>query len=102
MTVNKAQGLTVKEGVVIHLVGSRKYKPASQHGLPFVAFTRSESFHMTAFKNLPGWQDFVNGRNSENLRMRQVFVNELEAMHTETMAKHSSMKTPEQEAQRHE
>ena len=52
LTVNKVSGLTVKEGVVIHLVGgSHKFKPASKHGLPFVAFTRSESFAMTAFKN---------------------------------------------------
>ena len=35
LTVNKAQGLTVKEGVVIHLVGSKRFRPASKHGLPF-------------------------------------------------------------------
>jgi hypothetical protein len=50
MTVNKAQGLTMKEGVV--LKGSSRFRPASKHGLPFVAFTRSESFAMTAFKDL--------------------------------------------------
>ena len=42
-TVNKAQGLTIKEGVVIHLVGGKKFRPAAKHGLPFVAWTRSES-----------------------------------------------------------
>ena len=51
LTVNKAQGLTIKEGVVIHPVGSCRFRPASKHGLPFVAFTRSESLAMTAFKN---------------------------------------------------
>ena len=50
LTVNKAQGLTIKEGVVIHLVGGKTFRPASKHGLSFVAFTRSESFNMTAFK----------------------------------------------------
>ena len=79
LTVNKAQGLTVKEGVVIHLVGSRNFRPASKHGLPFVAFTRSESFAMTAFKNLPPWEDFVKGRNSDMLRMRQAFTEKLDA-----------------------
>ena len=53
MTVNKAQGLTLKEGVVIHLASGQRFKPAAKHGLPFVAFTRSESFAMTAFFNLP-------------------------------------------------
>jgi len=43
LTVNKAQGLTVKEGVVIHLVGgSRKFKPASKHGLPFVVLPATQ------------------------------------------------------------
>ena len=70
LTVNKAQGLTIKEGVVIHLVGSKNFRPAAKHGLSFVAFTRSENFDMTAFKNLPPWQDFVKGRESNMLRMR--------------------------------
>ena len=48
LTVNKAQGLTIKEGVVVHLVGGKRFRPASKHGLPFVAWTRSESFAMTA------------------------------------------------------
>ena len=64
LTVNKAQGLTIKEGVVINLRGSARFRPASKHGLPFVAFTRSESFAMTAFKAIPPWLDFVKGRNS--------------------------------------
>ena len=53
LIVNKAQGLTLKEGVVIHLAGSKKFRPAAKHGFPFVAWTRSESFAMTVFKNLP-------------------------------------------------
>ena len=51
LTVNKAQGLTLEEGVVIHLVGGKRFRPAAKHGLPFVAGTRSESFAMRAFKH---------------------------------------------------
>jgi hypothetical protein len=79
LTVNKAQGLTVKEGVVIYLVGSKRFRPAGKHGLPFVAFTRSESFAMTAFKVIPPWEDFVKGRESDMLRMRLAFTRELDA-----------------------
>ena len=93
MTVNKAQGLTIKEGVVINLAGSQRFRPAGKHGLPFVAFTRSESFAMTAFKNLPPWSDFVKGRDSEMLRMRNDFISGLEIMHQRTVAGYSDMKT---------
>ena len=43
LTVNKAQGLTIKEGVVIHLVGGTRFRPASKHELPFGAWTRSKA-----------------------------------------------------------
>ena len=46
-------GLTIHEGVVICLVESKRFRPASKHGLPFVTWTRSESFVMTAFKKPP-------------------------------------------------
>jgi len=101
LTVNKAQGLTFKEGVVIHLVGGKRFRPAAKHGLPFVAWTRSESFAMTAFKNLPPWGDFVKGRDSDMLRMRQDFTERLQAMHTRTLAKHTGLKTAQAEAQAH-
>lgn len=91
MTVNKAQGLTIKEGVVIHLAGSSRYRPASKHGLPFVAFTRSESFAMTAFKNLPGFDDFEKGKHSPMLHQRQVFEEKLKKLHRLTLAKHSTI-----------
>ena len=97
LTVNKAQGLTVKEGVVIYLVGGKRFRPASKHGLPFVAYTRSESFAMTAFKNLPPWLDFVKGRESDMLRMRLAYTEKLEVMHTETMARFSDMKMQTQQ-----
>ena len=79
LTVNKAQGLTVKEGIVIHLFGNKRFKPAAKHGLPFVAFTRSESFAMTAFKNIPPWLDFQKGKESDMLRMRLAFTKRLDA-----------------------
>ena len=100
LTVNKAQGLTIKEGVVIHLVGGKRFRPASKHGLPFVAWTRSESFDMTAFKNLPPWGDFAKGKDSDMLRMRNAFLDKLSALHRSTLAKHSDMKTAEDEQAR--
>ena len=100
LTVNKAQGLTIKEGVVIHLVGGKRFRPASKHGLPFVAWTRSESFDMTAFKNLPPWGDFVEGRKSDMLRMRKKLVTKLMGMHQATLAAHSPMQTAEDEKAR--
>ena len=104
MTVNKAQGLTIKEGVVIQMVGGKRFRPASKHGLPFVAFTRSESFAMTAFKNLPPWEDFIKGKNEERysdsmLAMRKAFTARLEQLHRETLAMHSTLTTPEKEDQ---
>ena len=94
LTVNKAQGLTMKEGVVINLQGSKRFRPASKHGLAFVAFTRSESFAMTAFKNLPPWNDFVHGQSSGLLRQRLHFTEWLKnKLHRKTMSMHSSMHT---------
>lgn len=59
LTVNKAQGLIIPEGVVINLAGGKRFRPAAKHGLPFVAWTRSESFAMMAFKNIPPWEYFI-------------------------------------------
>ena len=101
-TVNKAQGLTLKEGVVIKLTSGKRFKAASKHGLPFVAFTRSESFAMTAFKNLPPWDDFQKGRDSDLLRMRKRFTQMLDRKHTETMRKHSQLKTVQDENEAYE
>ena len=102
LTVNKAQGLTLKEGVVINLTSGKRFKAASKHGLPFVAFTRSESFGMTAFKNLPPWDDFVKGQNSDMLRMRKRFTEMLDRKHTETMRKYSHLKTADDEDEAYE
>ena len=97
LTVNKAQGLTLKEGVVINLTSGKRFKAASKHGLPFVAFTRSESFGMTAFKNLPPWDDFQKGQESDMLRMRQRFTGMLDLMHSRTMRRFSPFATAEAE-----
>jgi len=74
MTITKSQGLTLKEGVVVDLEGSPRFKPASKHGLAFVAFTRSETFAKTAFANLPPFDDFKKGEKTDMLRMRQAFI----------------------------
>ena len=98
MTINKAQGLTLKEGVVIDLEGSQRYKPASKHGLAFVAFTRSESFAKTAFFNLPPLDEFKKGEKSDMLRMRESFIERLMEMHQRTLAGCSKMKSASDEA----
>ena len=55
---------------------------------------------MTAFKNLPPWDDFVKGRESDMLRMRKVFDAKLMTLHRATLAKYSDMRTPEDEIAR--
>ena len=102
LTVNKAQGLTIKEGVVLHFVGTRRFRPASKRGLPFVAFTRSDSFAMTAFKNLPPWEDFVRGRDTDMLRMRLESTAWLEKPHHKTMRRHGFVQTAEEEQLAHD
>ena len=102
LTVNKAQGLTLKDGVVINLTSGKRFKAASKHGLPFVAFTRSESFAMTAFKNLPPWHDFQKGEESDMLRMRKRFTEMLDRKHTEIMCKHSQFQTAVDENEAYE
>ena len=85
LTINKAQGLTVPEGVVIKLSSGPRFKAASKHGLPFVAFTRSESFARTAFHNLPAWDEFAKGAESEMLRKRLDFTHALEELHAKSV-----------------
>ena len=97
LTVNKAQGLTPKEGVVINLTSGKRFKAAFKHGLPFVAFTHSESSAMTAFKNLPPWEDFQKGQDLNMLRMRKSFTEMLDWKHTETTRNYSQAETAEKE-----
>jgi len=85
LTINKAQGLTLPEGVVIKLSSGLRFKAAAKHGLPFVAFTRSESFARTAFHNLPSWEDFAKGASSEMLRIRLDYVAWLEELHRKSV-----------------
>ena len=44
-------------------------------------------------ENLPPWQDFLEGRKSDMLRMRKRFAEWLEELHAETFVRHSSLKT---------
>ena len=97
MTINKSQGLTIKEGAVINLQGTVRFRPASLHGLPFVALTRSESFAMTAFKNIPPLDDFLKGLESKMLKTRKQFDRHLHNLHRVTLKDHSSMTTAEDE-----
>ena len=62
-----------------------------------MAWTRSESFEMTAFQQLPPWSDFLKGRDSAMLRNRSAFIDDLCRMHRETMKRYTSMKTDKDE-----
>ena len=66
------------------------------------AWTRSQSFAMTALKNLPPWSDFVKGQESDMLSMRLASTEQLCRMHRRTVARHSAMKIAEQEDAVHE
>ena len=63
---------------------------------------RSENFDMTAFKNLPLWEDFVKGRGGEMLHKRLAFTRKLQEMHERTLARYASMKTLADEQAVHE
>jgi len=97
LTVNKAPGVTIEEGVAIHLNGSENNRPALAGGMPYVAFTRSESFHMTAFCNPPPWGGFVRGSRSNLLRMRRESGESSEGMHRRAIAKCPQLSTEEDE-----
>ena len=101
LTIQSARGLTIKEGVVIHLGGDRRSRPASQHGVPFVAFTRSENFASTAFKHLPPFEEFRKGQESPMLQQRQAFELKLKEMHRRTLARHSHIQDEESEVIEH-
>ena len=67
-----------------------------------MAFTRSESFVLTAFKNMPPWDDFQKGQDPDMLRMRKIFTEMLDRKHTETMREYSQFKTAEDENEAYE
>ena len=54
---------------------------------------RSESFAMTAFKNLPPWEDFQKGQDSDMLRMRERYTEMLDRKQTETLANTRSFRS---------
>ena len=71
LTANKAPGVIVEESVAIHLNGSENNRPALADGMPYVAFTRSESFHMTACCSPPSWGGFVEQARGSTKKRNQ-------------------------------
>ena len=63
--------------------------------------TRSESFAMTAFKNLQPWNDSERRRDSDMLRMRNAYIEKLWECHRETLRRHSDMATSAAEEAAH-
>ena len=52
---------------------------------------------MTAFKNMPPWEDFQKGQDLDMLRMRKRFTELLHGKHTETMRKYSQFQNEAEE-----
>lgn len=67
-----------------------------------VLFQTTHWEHSDYLSVLQIMKDFVEGRKSDMLRMRLTFNELLEAMHSETLARHSSLKTREDENEAHE
>ena len=63
-----------------------------------MAFTRSESFARTAFHNLPAWDDFAKGAESEMLRIRLDYTAMLEELHAKSIKHAFRNKKVEEEA----
>ena len=59
--------------------------------------TRWESFALTACHNLPPWEDFQKGQDSDMLRIRKRFTEMLDWKHTETMRKYSQFQNEAEE-----
>ena len=57
---------------------------------------------MTAFKGIPGLDDFLKGLESKMLKTRKVFDKHVEQLHRATLKEHSKMKTDAEEQQAHE
>ena len=70
---------------MIKLASGLRFKAAAKHGLPFVAFTRSESFARTAFYNLPSWDDFAKGKQPEMLTARLDYTKALDELHAKSV-----------------
>ena len=70
VTIHKAQGMTVPEGVVIDW--KSKMPLASLVGLPFVAMTRAQTVTKVAVKNLPEYVNFLQPRDSKQFKFRKL------------------------------
>ncbi len=63
VTLLKAQGLTVTDGVLVDLSSDGTRNWAAVLGVPFVGWTRTETFDKWACRKLPGIGDFVKVRD---------------------------------------
>ena len=70
VTIHKAQGMTVPEGMVIDW--KSKMPLASLVGLPFVAMTRAQTVTKVAVKNLPEYVNFLQPRDSKQFKFRKI------------------------------
>ena len=85
VTLLKAQGLTVPEGVVVDLRSDGSKNWAGTLGVPFVGWTRAKHFHMWACRALPPLADFVKVRQLALFRAREAFEAWADEQHNDTM-----------------
>ena len=79
VTIHKAQGMTIPEGVVINW--KSKMPLASLVGLLFVAMTRAQTVEKVAVVNLPEYVNFLVPRDSKHFKFRKM-VEELQWLNT--------------------
>lgn len=70
VTIHKAQGMTIPEGVVIDW--KSKMPLASLVGLPFVAMTRAQTVAKVAVISLPEYVNFLQPRDSKHFKYRKI------------------------------
>ncbi len=100
VTLLKAQGLTVKEGVVVDLSSDGSQNWAAILGVPFVGWTRTESFDKWACRKLPDIGEFVKVRKEcKVFKAREAFEAWADEQHEATMRTFGWQ--PKDDVQRH-
>ncbi len=80
---HKSQGLTLIEGTIVDFRTSRSLGQLG--GLPFVTLTRCQGLGRLAVANLPPFNEFFAGRDTEAFRNRQKFEERFDELHDRTM-----------------
>jgi len=88
ITIHKSQGLTLVRGCVVDFVHQPTYSPVSTPGLAFVGMSRTPTFAVQGFKNLPGFWEFRKILQNQLFVWRALLEKELDKKHDSTMERH--------------